>query len=100
MPQLREVLRDPKAFDPSHALFADKSALGLDSDCLILDADDLEEGEDDPAEAREAGYDYVLMMDDVNGIITNLLAQVDQPSDDLRFESFRFYLARDAYIAL
>ena len=98
MPQLRDVLQDPKAFNLSYALFADKSSLSLDSDVLVLDADDVEEGEEDPAEARAAGYDYVLMMNDVHGIISNLLAQQRQPTDELRLDALRFYLARDAYI--
>ena len=101
MPTVREVLRDPKAFDVRHALYADKPVGGLDAECLVLDPNDVEDDDDEePAAARDAGYQYVLMMNDVNGIIRNLLQQTADPSDDLRLDALRFYLAHDAYIAV
>ena len=100
MPQLRDVLRDPKSFDIDLALFADRPALSLESDCLLLDPDDVEDIDDVPDAARAAGYAYVLSMNDVDSIIDNLVDQVADPSDELRFAALQFYLARDAYIAV
>jgi hypothetical protein len=100
MPLLREVLSDPKAFDINLALFADRQSLRLESDCLLLDPDDVDDVDDVPDEARAAGYDYILSLNDVDSIIDNLLAQTRDPSDDLRLEALRFYLARDAFIVV
>ncbi len=98
MPTLRAVLADPRAFDPSHALYAVKATLGPDSHCLLLDPDDVDDIDDVPDAARAAGYDYVLMMNDVRGVVANLLDQTPRPSDALRFAALRFYLDRDAYL--
>lgn len=101
MPAIRDVLRNPKSFDLRFALYAAKPVVDLDADCLVLDPNDVEDDDDEePAAARNVGYQYVLMMNDVNGIITNLLQQVPNPSDELRLQAFQFYFARDAYIAV
>lgn len=100
MPLLRDVLRTPKSFDINLAIFANRGSLSLDSQCLLLDPDDVADVDDVPDEARAVGYDYVLSMDDVDSIISNLVAQVRAPADELRFEALRFYLTRDAFIVL
>lgn len=100
MPPLRDVLRSPGAFDRRHALYADRASLDPRSECLVLDPDDAADTDDDPEPAKAAGYRYLLMMDDVGGIVANLAAQSPEPSDELRCRALRFYLDRDAFIVL
>ena len=69
-----EVLSSPSAFKWGDALYADPAGLAdFLSPCLVLDPECVETDKDDePVEARERGFSYVLSIQDIQSIYANL----------------------------
>lgn len=96
---LGEVLRDPERFPWDYALYAHPDrAFDLAMPVLIWDVDDVEEDSDIPAEATALGFDYVLGMQTVQGIVSNALQQRPEASIDQLLEALDFYYRNDAFV--
>lgn len=97
---LGEALRGAASLPWTHALYvpvtADFSSERLS--VLVWDVDDVD-GEDDlPEAARALGYEYVLGVHDIQGIVANAWEQRPGASVADLLVAFRHYLDRDAFV--
>ncbi len=99
---LRDVIQNIKRFKWSDALFLPKNTVwNLNSSCAVLDPDDVENDEDEaPQYAVDHGLEYVLGVQDVQGIIDNLTQQGSSNTDEEVFAAFLYYCENDAFIVL
>lgn len=99
---LVQVLSDPQAFPWNHALFANAAEIARrDAQCLVLDPNSVESDEDEePPEAKQLGYSYILSVQDIQGIAKNLRAQTAKATEAQMLKAFLYYVTHDAYIVL
>ncbi|WP_147375511.1 DUF7716 domain-containing protein [Jiangella rhizosphaerae] len=93
------MLRQADGLRWDHALYAPGGRpYSEETPVLVWDVDDVSDDTDLPAEAIALGYDYVLGIQDVQGIVQNARQQrPDTTSADL-LAAFHFYLDNDAFI--
>jgi hypothetical protein len=92
--RLNDVLADPEAYEWSDTLFLPRHGSWTpDSTAMVLPTDDLAPGEEEPAEARDAGLKWALGIQQVQ----DLVAGVPNTRED-RFAAFIYYHDRDAAI--
>lgn len=98
---LIDVLKNPDQFDWRYALYLPTENWSLTTRALVLDPDDVdnpEDPDDDPILAKQAGFKYVLMMQDVDSILQNALAQNPSLPDDELLLAFNYFMNNDAFI--
>jgi hypothetical protein len=71
----------------------------LDTPCIVHDVDDVQdESIDLPRIVIQSGFDYVIGIQAVQGIVANLKSRSALPTDEELLQAFIFYLANDAYL--
>ncbi|RGE19262.1 hypothetical protein [Leucobacter sp. wl10] len=99
---LAEVLRTAAVLPWDHALYvsAGAGALTEETPVLVWDVDDVvDDGSDLPAAARALGYEYLIGIQDVRGVVENARAQRPAPTIADLLAALRYYVAHDAFIS-
>lgn len=102
MQKLIFVLKNPGDFAWNFALYLPEEKWTLETPAMVLDPDDVDnpdDPDDDPQAAKDAGFKYALMMQDVDSIFANAKAQKGNLSDPEILSSFLYYVNNDAFIA-
>lgn len=82
-----------------YAVFSfNKRPLTLHQPVMLAKLDSLEPDEDEPAEARELGYRYILGVSELQDVVVNARLQVSSPTLQQLLDALNFYFARDAFI--
>ena len=99
---IAKILCQPNSFRWNDALYADPESLADSScPCLVLDPDSVDtDGDEEPAEAKEHGFSYILAIQDIQSIHANLEAQIGAVQVDQLLAAFLHYVERDAFIVL
>ena len=99
--RLAYVLSNIDDFTWSDALFLPSDEVwDADSMVMILDPDDVDEDEELPEAAKNAGYEYALDVQTVQSIVKNVLAQTAEISPTVLLDAFLYYYDNDAFIEL
>lgn len=98
--QLRDVLLRCNNMRWSDGLYMNKHQMWvLGMPCIVHDVDDIEDDELDlPNVAIDLGFDYILSIQDVQGIVANARAQKADVSESQLLDAIKFYHQNDAYI--
>ena len=95
---LGQVLRDADKISWTHALYLPYSVFwNLDTPCVVIDPDSTNDG----AENISRGgieFEYVLGIQQVQGIVRNALAQKPSASESDLLSAFIHYYDNDAFI--
>lgn len=100
---LISVLKNPGKYPWNYALYLPKESWTPNTSAMVLDPDDIdnpEDPDDDPRAAKDAGFEYVLMMQDVDSISQNARLQKSSISEKDLFKAFTHYIKNDAFITL
>lgn len=99
---LKGILAQVSELHWRHALYASerRGNLSLTTPAAVLDPNDVEseDPEADPEFARQHGLRYLLMVQDLRGILGNAEDQLGRPpTQDELLRALEYYLAHDAY---
>ncbi|SCW66692.1 hypothetical protein SAMN04487970_102646 [Paenibacillus tianmuensis] len=101
---LRDILNNIEQFEWSDDLFLpEDETWSLDTKGAVLpdDIDDMENDSDEiPKFAKEHNLKYVLGIDSVRGIISNISDQKASCTDNDLFEAFLYYYDNDAFLVI
>lgn len=99
---LGDVLDHANELPRSEELYLSRGdgAWTLQSLCIVWDPDDCREGQDLPAVVIERGFEPILGIAEVQGIVRNARLQKPVPSREELFRAFLFFLKNDAFIQL
>ncbi|MBV8859490.1 MAG: hypothetical protein JOZ02_21340 [Acidobacteria bacterium] len=96
---LGDVLKHSSSYAPKAHLFLPPDEVwGAGTKCAVLSLEDSHN--DEPQFAKQHGLAYALDMYSVQGVVTNLLGQDQNPSVELLVEAFLFYYDNDAFTEL
>lgn len=97
---LRDVLLLAEQLPRTRALYAARGApQDAELPVLVHHIDDVDDDDTDlPAAAMARGWDYVLSVPDVRGIVSNAHHQRPDASLDDLLVAFRHYFERDAFV--
>ena len=99
--KLIDVIQAPGNFNWRYALFLPQKKWQLDTQCLVLDPDDVDnpdDPDDNPRQAKDLGFDYVLMIQDIDSIYENAKSQKPGLTATELLDAFMFYYKNDAFI--
>lgn len=96
---VRSLLTAPSAL-PRWALVCFPVLLPLvfQDECQVVDGRDLDDDEDVPESARQAGLTLPLNAEQVQDIVQNAALQVGTPTDQQLLDALNHYLLVDAFI--
>jgi hypothetical protein len=99
---LREVLLKSESFPWGDALYMPPlKPWSLETPCIVHDVDDVEDDERDlPNVVIEHGFEYVLGMQLIQSIVSNLRLQTLNPSESDYLAAFTFYVENDSYMVV
>ncbi|MEP9393346.1 hypothetical protein ABLE92_08240 [Gordonia sp. VNQ95] len=97
---LGDALRGAASLPWTHALYAPVAADFSDErlSVLVWDVDDVSDDDDLPEAARALGYEYVLGVVDLQGIVANAWDQRPEANVADLLVAFRHYVDRDAFV--
>lgn len=91
-------------YDLNNAIYMEKdmNSWGIDAEIILADPDDFDDydDDDDPVEISNIGYRYVLLLPDLDDIISNLKDQKGMVTVQEIYEAFIFYYRNDAFIVV
>jgi hypothetical protein len=96
---IEQVLLAADSLSSGYAVFSfNKQPLTVHQPVMLAELDLLEPDEDEPAQARELGYRYILGVSELQDVVTNARLQVSAPTLQQLLDALNFYFARDAFI--
>lgn len=102
--KLHDVLMSTERLHWRDALYLpkEKNLWSKDCEAIIANPDLFEEydNDDNPVELSKIGYRYVLLCDDLASVASNLREQGVEPTLDLMYDAFIFYLNNDAFLKI
>ena len=97
--KLQDILSSPETLHWAHGLYMPRdSEWDLETPCLVWDVDDCEADSDEPKEAVDRGFKYVLGIQAVQGIVQNARTQLPRASSTDLLNAFIYYFEHDAFI--